>query len=486
MTQLVGRRPAACLALAVLVATAGCARRTAAVAEQDTLRRLPPDALLYAELDVRGLLAAVPAQRELLTALVPNACVALVDATWSASFAVWEGASNELAIGLTGPALDTVETCLQRGLSLVRRPPPAEAAPLAAVALYGEAREAWRRATAPTWEPTPEEIEALVVDPSALPPAPPEPPRDEEPAGMLLLSLGPRTHLLVSPSLVPRMAALQAGAPTLAAAPLLELFGRLPEGQLVGAASLPLGLRGSLARAVREAGLAQEVPEPAAAGLSLVVQQSRLELRVRLEAVDGAQAALLRNALEALRRSARKLVDGLAGLPTSPAGLATATRLLDGVQLALDGNAVTAAATVDDALASLAMLAVAGAQTWLAYMDVAHEASTERREAEHDARAADAARVAEQARYDALARALEEARGEQRTLADALATAEEQAADGRALAERLGGLRARGEAAAGDPAALEALRLELLRLTDTLTSPSEDPAPPSSDSPLAF
>ena len=385
-----GRCVAGLLALFALLLPA-CARKATAAAEQDTLRRLPPEALVYAELDVRGVFSAVPTQRALLLALVPNACVELVDVTWTASLAWWDGPPGELAIGLTGPTLATVRACLERGLELPAQAAPPDAAGLGAVALYGRARPPAQVTAVFPDDPTPEEIEALVT--GVVPPtlADPAELRDEEPTGVVLLALGPRTHLLVSPSLVPRMAALRAGGPTLAASPLLASFGRLPEGQFVAAANLPPGLRGPVGRMLREAGLAQEVPEPTAAGLSVTLRRARMELWTRLETADGTQARRLADALEALRRSTRALVDGLASQPTAPAGLAAATRLLDGLRLALDGNAVTVAAGVDDALASLAMLGVVGAQTWLMYLERAEETTDELRRARAQQEAARAA-----------------------------------------------------------------------------------------------
>lgn len=382
----VGRRLAGLLALLALLLPA-CARKATAAAEQDTLRRLPPEALVYAELNVRGVFSAVPTQRTLLQGLVPNACVELVDTTWTASLAWWDGPPGELAIGLTGPTLDTVRECLERGLELPPQTPPPEAASLGAVALYGRARPPAQTAAVFPDEPSPEELEALVT--GVVPPtiADPAEERDEEPAGMMLLALGPRTQLLVSPSLVPKMTALRAGGTTLAETPLLASFGRLPEGQFVAAANLPPELRGRVGKLLREAGLEREVPEPTAAGLSVTLQRARLELWARLETADGEQARRLVEALEALRRSTRALVDGLASQPAAPAGLAAATRLLDGLRLGLDGNAVTVATGVDDAVASLAMLGVVGAQTYLTYLGRAEETSAElhRRRLEQEA-----------------------------------------------------------------------------------------------------
>ncbi len=476
--QAVGRRLAGLLALLALLLPA-CARKTTAAAEQDTLRRLPPDALVYAELNVRGVFSAVPTQRALLQALVPNACLALVDTTWTASLAWWDGPAGELAIGLTGPTLDTVRECLERGLELSPQAPPPEAAALGAVALYGRARPPARVTSVFPDEPSPEELEALVTGVAPPTVADPAEERDEEPAGVVLLVLGPRTQLLVSPSLAPRMTALRAGGPTLAETPLLASFGRLPEGQFVAAANLPPGLRGRVGTLLREAGLERAVPEPTAAGLSVTLQRARLELRARLETADGEQARRLVEALEALRRSTRALVDGLASQPTAPAGLAAATRLLDGLRLGLDGNAVTVATGVEDAVASLAMLGVVGGQTYLTYLDQARDVQDEvaLRQAEQAAAADE--RLRDSGARDEAYRALEQLRALQ--LDQEAETFRRRRLQGqlRQLAERL-------REAGGDVAAVDTLRLELLLLTDALTSPPEDPAPPPSDSPLDF
>ncbi|MBN1772345.1 MAG: hypothetical protein JXB32_13835 [Deltaproteobacteria bacterium] len=375
------------------IALPACARKITATAERDMVRRLPPDALLYAELDVRGVFATLPEQRTLLLALVPNACLALVDETWTATLAFWDGPPDELAIGLTGPSLAAVQDCLEQGLEQVRQPAPPDAAALGAVALYGRAPAAPRSAAArPPGEPSSEEIEALVTGVRSAVFEEPVDVRDEEPTGFVLLALGPRTQLLVSPSLVPRLAALRSGGPSLADGPLVAAFERLPAGQLVVAATFPAGLRGTLGRMLRAVDLEQDVPAPTAAGLSLALRRARMDLRARLETADEVQAERLVGALEALRRGTRATAAGLASRPSSPSGLGSLVRLLDELRLDVDGRDVTADVVVDDALASLAMLGVVGAQVWLGYLGEAQAASDElrRTRAQHAAELAEA------------------------------------------------------------------------------------------------